>query len=324
MIKKLISIFLVALFSVNFSSCTSEKVTKSTGVYFNTFVTLTAYDGTLPNSLWEICEKYDTLFSATDKSSDIFLLNTVGCGSVDNDTADIITQSLEYCEKSDGKLDITIYPLKVLWGFYGDSPKVPDAEQIDETLKKVNYKNVTVKENTVTLKDGAQLDLGAVAKGYIADKLAAEYRKNNIVGIIDLGGNIMIPSKKSDGEYFKVGIKDPTDTEKTKLSLSLKCGAAVTSGVYERNFSENNTTYHHILDVATGYPTQNEILSVTVISDSALTADALSTAVMCMGERDGLHLVNSMKDTYAVIIKSDGNVVLSDGLERNGTEVFVS
>lgn len=324
MIKKAAAVLLVLVMAFSVCGCGLGKENKMTAIYFDTSVTLSAYGKSVPKKAWKLCEKYDKLFSATDKQSDVFTLNTLSCASVDKDTAQLISSSLKYCELSGGKLDITVYPLKLAWGFYGDKKEVPTAEQIDSALKLVNYKNVSVNGNTVTLNNNAAIDLGAVAKGYIADKIADVYKETSTVGIIDLGGNIMLPLKKKNDKPFIIGIKDPKNTNSAIVNLKVESGAVVTSGTYERSFSAGGKKYHHILDVTTGYPAENGIASATVISETALSADALSTAVVCMGKDDGLKLINSLSDTYAVIITDDNEIILSDGLKNDGEYIVIA
>ncbi len=295
------------------------KTDKKTAVYFDTVVTLTTFNGSVPSDAIRLCEKYDRLLSVTDSESDIYKLNSSdGSVTVDPDTARLIKNALSYCEKTDGALDITIYPVKKLWGFGTDTEKVPTTDELTTALKNVDYCRVKIDGNTVSVPSGVQIDLGAIAKGFIADELAKLYRENGISGIIDLGGNILTVGEKSDGEDYTIGIVSPQNTDKNAARLRFSGGAAVTSGSYQRYFQNNGKKYHHILSADSGYPVENGVASVTVIAESAEKADAYSTALFCMGAERAVEFCRKQGDIEAVIIADDGGITLSDGLAQSG------
>lgn len=297
----------------------TEKGDKKTAVYFDTVVTLTAFNGSVPNDAVKLCEKYDRLLSVTDSESDIYRLNSSGGSvTVDSDTARLIKNALSYCEKTDGALDITIYPVKRLWGFGTDSERVPTADELTAALENVDYRRVKIDGNTVSVPSGVQIDLGAIAKGFIADEIARLYRENDISGIIDLGGNILTVGEKSDGEDYTIGIVSPQNTDKNAARLRFTGGAAVTSGSYQRYFRKNGKKYHHILSANSGYPVENGVASVTVIAESAEKADAYSTALFCMGAKGTVEFCRKQGDIEAVVITDNGEIILSDGLRQSG------
>ena len=313
MLKKVLSLALSVMF-VAFSGC--QKTTTKTAIYFDTVVSLEA-EGEIPKEAFSMLEKYDKLFSATNEGSELYKLNASGKEKVDSELARVIETALKYSEISGGRFDITISPLKEVWGF-GESPKVPTKNQIKTALQKVNYKAVKVEGNSVDL-GGAKLDLGGIAKGYIADKLAELYIEKELDGIINLGGNIMLP--KSRKKPYKIGITDPKNTQEIIATLSVTSGAVVTSGTYERKFTENGKTYHHILDTKSGYPVKSGIASATVLTPSATDADALSTILVSLGENEGLKLINSLENTEAVLITDSGEIKLSKGLKINKNKI---
>ncbi len=313
MLKKVLSLALSVMF-VAFSGC--QETTTKTAIYFDTVVSLEA-EGEIPKEAFSLLEMYDKLFSATNAESELYKLNASGKSEVDSELARVIETALKYSEISGGSFDITISPLKEVWGF-GESPKVPTESQIKTALQKVNYKAVKVEGNSVDL-GGAKIDLGGIAKGYIADKLAELYIEMGVDGIINLGGNIMIP--KSRKKPYKIGITDPRNTDEIIATLSVTSGAVVTSGTYERYFTENGKTYHHILDTKSGYPVKSGIASATVLTPSATDADALSTTLVSLGENEGLKLINSLENTEAVLITDSGEIKLSKGLKINKNKI---
>ena len=313
MLKKILSLALSLMF-VALSGC--RETTTKTAIYFDTVVRLEA-EGEIPKEAFSMLERYDKLFSATNKDSELYNLNASGKGTVDSELARVIETALKYSKISEGRFDITVSPLKEVWGF-GKSPKVPTKSQIETALQKVNYKAVKVDGNMVDL-GGAKLDLGGIAKGYIADKLAELYIEMDVDGIINLGGNIMLPRMRK--KPYKIGITDPKNTDEIIATLSVNSGAVVTSGTYERNFTENGKTYHHVLDTKSGYPVKSGIASATVLSSSATDADALSTILICLGGNEGLKLINSLENTEAILITDSGEIKLSNGLIQKDNQI---
>lgn len=206
-----------------------------------------------------------------------------------------------------------------LWDFNSEAPAVPDAAAIADAVSHVNYKNIMIRDNTVRLLDPyARLDVGAIAKGYIADRLRDYLEEEGIHhALIDLGGNIIAMGSKLDGSDYNIGIQEPfakTGTPVTSVKLSDK--TIVTSGVYQRYFKDGDKIYHHILDPSTGYPCENNLYSVTIITDSSLTADALSTTCFLLGYDKGMNLVNQLDNVDAVFITNDDQIHYSKNFQH--------
>lgn len=310
----------VILITALFSGCGEVRVNTKKGVYFDTFVTLTAYGREVPEECFENLIKYDTLFSKTESGSDIVRLNSAGGKSVNvsDDTLELLNLAEKYRVLSGGRFSHLSGALTELWDFKTDAPSLPKSSDIDRALESVKNGSVEISENGARLTKGAKIDIGGIAKGYIADKISEIYKKNNVSGIIDLGGNILTVGEKPDGSLFTVGIKNPENTDEVKLKLEFSGGAVVTSGTYERNFTYENKLYHHLLDLSTGYPTDNGLCSVTIIAESSAAADALSTAVFCMGETDGKALVETLDNTEAVFVRTNGHTSVTSGLILSG------
>lgn len=296
--------------------CNSGETENSeTRFLLDTVCTVTADCGDdIINGAFSLCEDLERTLSKTVKDSDVYRLNnTEGFVSVSADTLKTVERALYYSELSGGKFDITIAPVSALWDF--KNQVVPDRNEIAEALKNVDYHSVEIKDGGISL-DGKQIDLGGIAKGYIADK-ATEYLKENGVkkALINFGGNICMI-----GQY-NIGIKKPFD-DSVIASIEIKDKCAVTSGIYERYIEKDGKTYHHILDPKTGYGVDNELAAVTVIGEKALDCDALSTVCMLLGAEDGLEIINRTADTEAVFIDRDGGITLSSGLYRENDKIY--
>lgn len=273
------------------------------GYYFDTYVNLTVYsskDSKYLDECLKMCEKYDALFSPTIEGSDVYNINHAAGKSVkvDPETYYLLQRAIEFCEETDGAVDITIAPLMDTWGLSHESGILSEAGitgnkskpsdiKVQDALKNVDYRNVILEDDyTVRLKNPeTRIDLGFIAKGYIADKLK-EYLVSKDVksAIISLGGNVVVIGTKPDGSDYNIGIKDPDNSGEIIESLKVNNSSVVTSGTYERYVEYDGIKYHHILDTTTGYPVDNGIKSVTVLSDSSLEGDALSTVCLILGE----------------------------------------
>lgn len=241
---------------------------------------------------------------------------------VSDELADIIGRTLQISAAGDDKLDITIRPLAEVWGIEDGRSVIPDKADIDAALKKVDGTNVSVNSDFVNIADsGMMLDLGAVGKGYGCD-LAADYLKDSDAtgACIALGGSIVVYGSKPDGECWKVGVKDPRNSEGTVLgTVSIPAGETTfisTSGDYEKYFMVNGKRYHHILDPDTGYPAWTHTIAATVVCDDGLTSDALSTLCMLLDRDDAMKLV-AQYGAKAVIIDDEKRVYVSDDLKSS-------
>lgn len=323
--KKKIYIGLIMALSLFLSGCASqnkseEKVYNDT--LFDTVIQVKIYDN-VDNRILEgcekLCKKYDLLLSKTNKESDISKINQA-CGipvTVSDETVSLIQKGMEYGDLSEGAFDITINSISSLWDFHSESGKIPSEQEINTNLPHVNYKNISITENQVTLSDEhASIDLGGIAKGYIADKLA-EYLKDNGVrhAIINLGGNILTVGSKPDGSDYNIGIKDPSNPDGSPITcVKTSDKSVVTTGIYERFFEKDGIVYHHILDPKTGYPCDNTLASVTIITDSSADADALSTTCYLLGLEKGMKLIRSMENMDAIFITKDNEIIDSRDL----------
>lgn len=237
-------------------------------------------------------------------------------------TFEVIEKSIEYSKMSDGKFDISIRPLITAWSIGNENENIPSDEVLSKLVKKIDYKNIVLdKENTTVFikEEGCAIDLGGIAKGYSVD-LVANYLKNEGIdsGILDFGGNIFALGKKSKDKNWKVGIKNPLNpNSKPFCAVEVADKTVVTSGVYERFFEKNGKIYHHIMDTDNGKPINNGLVSVSVIADSSIDADAMSTMLFTLGLEKGLKKVNEISEISAIFVNSKSEVFISNNLKDN-------
>ena len=316
----MVFIFLMCAALVTAAGCTSApQKNTAVGFHMDTVITLTGYcDEELLREAIDLCAEYEKLLSRTLQGSDIWNVNHAKGEAVyvSDDTVRVLELALEVCESSGGALDITIAPAVDLWDFKSGETVIPAKDDIAAAMEQVDYTKVILDGNTVRVPEGMQIDLGAVAKGYIADRVAQFLSDKGVESAtLNFGGNVIAMGSKPDGSGWNIGIQDPAaPTGDSAAVLSVQGLSVVTSGVYQRGFDLDGVRYHHILHSETGYPVQNGIASVTIISSESALGDALSTACFAMG-REGLDFVRSM-GAEAVIIYSDGTMECTDGAEE--------
>lgn len=323
-IKKVSILLFLAMLSVCGCGTFQTKPLSYTGTALDTVISIQIYDSSdekLLKHCEEICKEYEAKLSRTIETSEISAINSASGAPVEvsDETIKVIQKGIYYGDLSSGAFDITIGTVSELWDFKSENPSPPSDTAIAEALNHVNYKNISISNNTVRIMDpSAKLDLGAIAKGYIADRIK-EYLEDNGVehALINLGGNVLAIGSKADGSAFNIGIQMPFDTDGEPItSVKIADQSIVTSGNYQRYFEYKDTLYHHILDPATGKPCNNGLNSVTIITDSSLTADALSTTCFVLGPEKGMKLVNQLDNVDAVFIDSENNVTYSRNFQK--------
>jgi thiamine biosynthesis lipoprotein len=254
---------------------------------------------------FSLCQKYEGLFSRTIPTSDIARVNKAAgqpC-KISPQTANLLQAAINYCEYSAGSFDITIGSAIKLWNFKAGT--VPNTAALSEAIKHVDFHALNVfKRNDswfAQLSDSAaMIDLGGIAKGWIADQLADYLRScTNIKGaLINLGGNIVVTGQKPNNAPFNIGIKNPFDLQTNIGHVQLDCKnrkqlSMVTSGVYERSFEHNGQTFHHILNPKTGMPHQTNIQSATILCEKSIDAEGFSTTFLMLGPQNARKLAKS-------------------------------
>lgn len=303
-----------------------------TGYKLNTYVTLTAYtagrnrpsevSGILDEAL-ALCDTYENIFSRTKSSSVLYQVNHHERTEIPAELAKLIQIGIDYSRLSEGAFDLTIGSVSQLWDFTAQSPTVPPAEAISAALPYVDYTQIRLTpkdENTyvIDLPENTVIDLGAIAKGYIADRIKDFLLEKGIDrAVINLGGNVLCVGQKKNGTDFSIGVRRPFSTDNTPLvTLKLNDRSAVSSGTYERYFYQDDILYHHILDPKTGYPYQNQLTDVTIISADSVTGDCLSTTCFALGAEDGMALIESLDGVEAMFVSADGTQRCSSGFSQ--------
>ena len=295
---------LLCLIASLFCGCSanSGKISK-TGFYFDTMITVTLYgtrDEKILDDCFSLAGNYEKKLSNTITDSEVSKINEANGQfvTVSSDTLSLIKDGIRYGKISDGTFDITIGTLSDLWNFSEiaetaksdenevDASVVPSPEKIEAALAHVNYKNIEIKGNQVRLKDPqAKIDLGGIAKGFIADEMRSFLNKKGITsGVISLGGNVLTLGKKADHSSYTIGIQ--------------------------------------ILDTSTGYPVENHLYQVTIISDISMDGDALSTTCFSLGLKKGMQLVEQTDGVEAIFVSDDGTITCSSGINRDDSIQF--
>ncbi len=318
---------ILVLLPVVLTGCARNKEPISrTGFYFDTVIQITLYDtedAAILDGCFALAEKYENLFSATKEGSDVWNINQADgeAVTVSEETVKLLNTAVDYANRTEGRIDPTIRPVSELWDFGSEGEAhVPEDAAIREALSHVSYDNIRFGTapsdetgepacRTVTLTDPeAAVDLGFIAKGYIADQMKEYLLSQGVYSAcISLGGNVLAIGEKPDGSPFRIGIQEPfAETGKSLDTVEIRDTSVVTSGIYERCFYEDGVLYHHVLDTATGYPVDNELAGVTIICESSTRADALSTACLCLGLEKGRKLLDAEKDVAYLLVTRDG------------------
>lgn len=319
-------VFILAVIAVGIYQNRSVKTVTKSGFLLDTFVSITLFDETdesLLEAPYERIAELNDVLTAFRAGSDCQLIQDnagIMPVSVSDDTIAIIKESLKFSALSDGKFDVTIGPLVDLWGI--ESPEVKEApalDQIEQAKALIDYQKIVLDETnkTVYLTDpGMSVNFGAIAKGYIADEIMQMLRDEGVQhALIDLGGNILVMGGKTAKQPFGIGVEDPLNPGQGYIGvISLSDGSVVTSGNYQRYFTDSNgVRYHHILDPDTGYPADTGLIQVSVIAQNSIDADALSTTLFLLGTEKGLELVESMDQVEAIFITDDHQIIMSSG-----------
>ena len=313
-------LILLTLLALMPGGCTPASVS---GDHFalDTIISITLYDtqdAAILQQCWDRIDELEDTLSRTRVQSDIYRINHAQGKpvTVRPETAELLSTALEICKESQGALDITIGPVTELWNFKSSDPQLPDAGVLEEAVGRVGYDRVVLSGDTVTLPQGMALDLGAIAKGYIADELTTTLQQAGCKSaLLNLGGNVLTLGEKPDHSPWVIGIRDPEGSaSQSLLNLELNGSkAVVTSGIYERGFTLQGRRYHHLIDPGTGWPADNGLASVTIVAASSTLADGLSTACFVLGVDDGLSLLARYEDVEGLFIMQDGSCHTTDG-----------
>lgn len=339
-VKRITALLLAALAVCGLTGCggtrdPDEAQESIQVIAMDTAMVLTAYGKESTRAVYDAEEevrRLDALLSRTSGSSEVSMLNGAGgeMVPVGAEICTLIQMAGDFTEATGGAFDITIAPVVSAWGFTTDSYQVPDREALQTLLESVGMEHVHLSGGSARLDPGTMIDLGGIAKGYTADRVAEIFQEHAVPrGKVELGGNILVIGDKPDGTAWRVGVQDPKHPDEADglvCVLNLTDAFAVTSGSYQRYFEQDGKRYHHIIDPATGCPADSGLTSVTVVADSArgngTMCDALSTALFVMGEDKALDFWRSgVYDFQLVLVTEDGRVVVTEGLKDGFVEM---
>ncbi|MDP2217365.1 MAG: FAD:protein FMN transferase [Methanolobus sp.] len=301
----------------------------STRIIMDTTVTVTVLG---PNEIkahesidkaFERIEYVDGLMNIHDNNSELSLLNRQGYITDTNpDLIYVVDRSRHYSETSQGAFDVSILPLLALWKSKfspGGTYTAPSGDEINETLRLVNYSAIRVDNNNITLEENMMLTLGGIAKGYAVDLAVESLIEDKVEsGFVNAGGDGRYLGTKEGGIPWKVGLQNPEKSDDVVVVMDLEDMAVATSGNYERYFNET-ARVSHISDPRTGYPSQG-LISATVIAGTAMDADAFATALFVMGEKDGMEMIEGLEGVECLIITEDRRIILSSGFSQYESE----
>ncbi len=298
----------------------SDSLISRTFFTADTVCTITLYDSdqdTL-DSVVQLCNNISKVLDCYNENSELSKLNKEK--SIDNPNPyllEAINYGIYYSKLKDGVFDITVKPLSSLWNFKNQI--IPSKKDINSAIKKIDYNNVLISRNNITTQNNSEIDLGGIAKGYIANKIIDFLTKNGVKSaVINLGGNVSVIGNNNN-EPFSVGIQTPFENS-TISTLKVSDMSVVTSGIYQRYFEKDNIIYHHLLDTSTGMPTNNSLTSVTIITKDPIAADAYSTLCFLLGSVDGMKLIEQTPNLEGVFIDKEKNITLSQGLEMDSSK----
>lgn len=270
----------------------------------------------LMDAISDRCQFFEDRFSRTKEGSDIWNINNAHGEPVEvaEETARCIRASLAYSEASGGLFDVSIGAVSSLWDFVEGIK--PDDEAIQEAVKHVDYRTISVDGTTVTLADpDAMLDLGGIAKGFITDDLVSMLREAGCESaMLSLGGNVYVLGESFRGDDWSVGVQDPNGAANDVIaSIPARDKSLVTSGLYERSFTVDGVLYYHILDPRTGYPVKTDLASASIVSDSSTDGDAYSTTLFLMGRDKAMDLLDSDERFDGLLVDVNDVATASDG-----------
>lgn len=331
--RNYIYLLIIACLTLLLSACAFTNKTPDDGIskygtYFDTFCTITLFGvsediaNPILNDSFQIFDQYENLLSVRKIGSDIYKINE-SKGSkitVSKETIALLEKANSYSELTNGLFDTSVYTILSQYDFHEGSYKKPSDDEIKKSLEHIDYHKIAITHGdlSVTLLDeNTKIDIGGIAKGFIADEIANYLTSKNITSaIINIGGDMRIIGNKPNGQDFKIGISDPQNPSSTIYGVNISNKSIATSGTYIRSFTLDNKLYHHILDPKTGFPVDTDVISATVIANSATDCDTLCTILILLGSRDALQFIENIPDTEALLILNDGSTLMTTNMSN--------
>lgn len=329
MVKNMTKSFLImlcVLLAISFTACSNSEVDpyENEGFAMGTIIRQRIYHDNAEDISRQVIDRITNIednMTINKEGGEINKLNSsAGMDFVElsEDTLLVLNKAKKMSQLSWGAFDVTVGAIVKQWDMFSENPDVPSQETIHSLLGLVDYEGIIIDDSKVKLeKIGQKVDLGAIAKGFAGDEAIKVYSKNGVKSaFISLGGNIVALGGKPDGSPWKIGIRDPRGIEGSYIGIvSVKDKAVVSSGDYERYFEKDGVRYHHIIDPKTGYPADSGLMGSTIISDTSIDADALSTATFVLGLEKGMELIKKLDGVEAIFITDDKKIHTSEGLK---------
>jgi len=306
-----------------FSGCNSkeQEVFTRTNIAMGTIATISIYDNgseTLLDECFQRLSEIDLMMSRTNEDSIVSKINRAygQTVEVEEEVFVVIEKALHYGDISNGIFDITLAPIVDLWGIGTETPYVPTSKEVEDLLELVDYNQVKLDYQNMSVKIPPKtgVDLGGIAKGYAADEIVEILSTSGVTSAyVNIGGNVKLLGSKLDGSRFRVGVQDPDNLTGVYFGiLSVVDKTIVTSGDYERFITVDGKNYHHIFSARTGFPVDNELSAVSIITDSSIDADALSTILYAKGLDDGMRFAKRLNGVDVIFVTHDKEVYLSN------------
>lgn len=320
--RKQAAVFLAILLAALAAGCRAAPESRT--VYaMDTVMTLTAYGAEASAALSEAEEeifRLDKLLSRFSAYGETAAVNGNAGGetAVSEEFAALTALAQRIAAQTRGAFDPTVAPAMDAWGFGSGAYRVPAEDELAALLPRIGAERIVCSDAAVSLGEGQALDFGGIAKGYAGGRVKEIFAAHGCTGTLDLGGDVVLVGAKEDGSAWRVAVKDPNDTRSFLGTLTLSDCAVVTSGVYERYFTEHGVRYHHILDPRTARPAESGLVSVTVVCADSAYADALSTAAFVLGAEGALAVRDALKDEMPfelLLVTEDGRVRYTAGLD---------
>ena len=293
----------------------------------DTYMTVTAFgshaEEAVAQAVAEI-NRLDALLSIGSADSEVSKINQGLEKNLSEDTTYLLSRSLELYDSTDHVFNIAVYPLMEAWGFTSGNYRVPDQSTLDDLLTYTDVSKINFNQKDASVDfdmEGMKIDLGGIAKGYTSTKIMDIYKNCGVTsGLVNLGGNVQVLGTKTDGSAWRIGIQDPQNSESYLGALSVADKAVITSGGYERYFEQDGKTYHHIIDPTTGYPAENGLISVTIVSADGTLADGLSASLFIMGKDKAIAYWQAHSDEFDMILMDDvRGIYVSEGIADDFT-----
>ncbi len=267
---------------------------------------------------WDEADRLEKIFSRYDPESELSRINreaAAGPVPVSEEMLEVLSRSIEISRLTGGAFDVTVGPLLEVWGMFPRREgKVPGPEEIAAALSRVGWEKIVLEPEGRTVRfltPGLEIDLGALAKGYVVDRLASLLTGNGVENaLVNAGGDIYCLGEHPGGRGWRIGVEHPRREGEVLAVLELRGRAVATSGDYRNYFIQQSRRYSHIIDPRTGEPARTGVMESTVLAADCLTADGLATALFVLGPERGLEVIKSDPDWEGLVIVEEGEEIV--------------